>query len=225
MPGLWRSAELRGRVLVHRPVASRRGSAQQPCGVHAVGRNGGARVDGHGRETDAAAVGGRRADTAERRQCRDGRPAAAWQTTVAEGAQVRLEPPASVRGAAGVGEAGTGRRDAASWLLCRLNALDAVTSSLICPMRRRRSSLTLAQVSAWRSAVETQFQTEKGETGLDEYEVRSWQGWHHHITMALLAGAFLTESAAGLGKSAPDYASDSLRGSSATAAAAHVDEN
>jgi SRSO17 transposase len=26
---------------------------------------------------------------------------------------------------------------------------------------------------------------------LDEYEVRSWMGWHHHITLALLAAAFL----------------------------------
>ena len=25
----------------------------------------------------------------------------------------------------------------------------------------------------------------------DEYETRSWAGWHHHITMCLLAGAFL----------------------------------
>ncbi|MGI8554494.1 MAG: IS701 family transposase, partial [Dehalococcoidia bacterium] len=34
---------------------------------------------------------------------------------------------------------------------------------------------------------------QKGETGLDEYEVRSWHGWSHHITLSLLAGAFLLE--------------------------------
>ena len=27
--------------------------------------------------------------------------------------------------------------------------------------------------------------------GLDEYETRSWSGWHHHIAMCLLGGAFL----------------------------------
>ena len=27
--------------------------------------------------------------------------------------------------------------------------------------------------------------------GLDEYETRSWAGWHHHIAMCLLGGAFL----------------------------------
>ena len=55
--------------------------------------------------------------------------------------------------------------------------------------------LTLGRVGAMRWPIETEFETEKGETGLDEYEVRSWQGWHHHITLVLLAeglaGAFL----------------------------------
>ena len=34
--------------------------------------------------------------------------------------------------------------------------------------------------------------------GLDEYETRSWAGWHHHIAMCLLGGAFTAEPAAGL---------------------------
>ena len=41
----------------------------------------------------------------------------------------------------------------------------------------------------WR--IETEFETEKGDVGLDEYETRSWAGWHHHIAMCLLGGAFL----------------------------------
>jgi SRSO17 transposase len=55
------------------------------------------------------------------------------------------------------------------------------------PLRR------LAEVGAMRWPIETEFQTDKGETGLDEYEVRTWSGWHHHVTMALLAGAFLLD--------------------------------
>jgi SRSO17 transposase len=51
--------------------------------------------------------------------------------------------------------------------------------------------LTLGRVASWRWPVETEFETLKQEVGLDEYEVRGWRGWHHHITMALLAGAFL----------------------------------
>ena len=32
---------------------------------------------------------------------------------------------------------------------------------------------------------------ENGEVGLDEYEVRRWEAWHRHITLALLADAYL----------------------------------
>ena len=35
------------------------------------------------------------------------------------------------------------------------------------------------------------FEAAKGEVGLDEYEVRSWTGWHRHVTLALLAHAYL----------------------------------
>ena len=41
--------------------------------------------------------------------------------------------------------------------------------------------------------VERALQNAKEEAGLDEYEVRSWQGWHHHITMTMLTMLFLLE--------------------------------
>jgi SRSO17 transposase len=50
----------------------------------------------------------------------------------------------------------------------------------------------LARVVGTRWAVEESFETAKGEVGLDQYEVRSWQGWYRHITLALLAHAYLT---------------------------------
>ena len=50
---------------------------------------------------------------------------------------------------------------------------------------------TLAYVGGSRWRIETEFETEKGDIGLDEYETRSWAGWHHHIAMCLLGGAFL----------------------------------
>jgi SRSO17 transposase len=50
---------------------------------------------------------------------------------------------------------------------------------------------TLARVGASRWTVETEFQQGKNEVGLDEYEVRSWRGWHHHMILCLLAAAFL----------------------------------
>jgi SRSO17 transposase len=50
----------------------------------------------------------------------------------------------------------------------------------------------LARVVGTRWAVEESFETAKGEVGLDQYEVRSWQGWYRHITLALFAHAYLT---------------------------------
>ena len=50
----------------------------------------------------------------------------------------------------------------------------------------------LVTVAGTRWAVEESLETAKGEVGLDHYEVRKWTGWYRHITLALLAHAFLT---------------------------------
>jgi len=49
----------------------------------------------------------------------------------------------------------------------------------------------MAKVAACRHYVEQSLELAKGEVGLDEYEVRSWVGWHHHMTLSLLALYFL----------------------------------
>jgi len=43
------------------------------------------------------------------------------------------------------------------------------------------------RVMAARHKIEEFFEAGKGEVGLGHYEVRSWVGWHHHMTLALLA--------------------------------------
>ncbi len=43
-----------------------------------------------------------------------------------------------------------------------------------------------------RWTIEAAFEAAKGEVGLDHYEVRSWTGWHRHMTLALFAQAVLT---------------------------------
>ncbi len=56
-------------------------------------------------------------------------------------------------------------------------------------------AVTLEQVvgiAGRRWVIETAFEQAKGVCGLDEYEVRSWHGWYRHITLALLAHAFLS---------------------------------
>jgi hypothetical protein len=50
---------------------------------------------------------------------------------------------------------------------------------------------TLVQVAGSRWTIEACFEAAKGEVGLDEYEVRSWTGWHRHVTLAMLAHAYL----------------------------------
>jgi hypothetical protein len=49
----------------------------------------------------------------------------------------------------------------------------------------------LVRIAGTRWAIESCFEAAKGEVGLDDYEVRSWTGWHRHITLAMLAHACL----------------------------------
>ena len=42
-----------------------------------------------------------------------------------------------------------------------------------------------------RHRVEEMFAAGDGEVGMDHYEVRSWVGWHHHMTLSLVALWFL----------------------------------
>src|SRR5215210_2997736 len=49
----------------------------------------------------------------------------------------------------------------------------------------------LVRVAGTRWTIEGCFEAAKGEVGLDEYEVRSWTGWHRHTTLAMLAHAYL----------------------------------
>ena len=49
---------------------------------------------------------------------------------------------------------------------------------------------TLAYVGGSRWRIETEFETEKSDVGLDEYETRTWAGWHHHVALCLLGELF-----------------------------------
>ena len=54
------------------------------------------------------------------------------------------------------------------------------------------SLVRLAKIRWW---IEQGYQQLKDELGLDHYEGRSWQGWHHHVTLTMLAFGFLTSEA------------------------------
>ena len=62
---------------------------------------------------------------------------------------------------------------------------------------------TLAYVGGSRWRIETEFETEKSDVGMDEYETRTWAGWHHHIAMCQLGGAFLLTLQQDWGKKMP----------------------
>ncbi len=61
----------------------------------------------------------------------------------------------------------------------------------------------LVRVHAERHRIEQVFEEAKGETGLAHYEVRSWVGWHHHMTLSLLTLWFVTTEARRLGGKIP----------------------
>ncbi|WP_433425931.1 IS701 family transposase [Microtetraspora malaysiensis] len=82
------------------------------------------------------------------------------------------------------------------WLLIRRNLTTGELAFYRCYAPRPTPLLTLVRIAGTRWAVEEAFQTAKGQVGLDHYQVRSWEGWHRHITLAMLALAFLAALAA-----------------------------
>lgn len=51
------------------------------------------------------------------------------------------------------------------------------------------------RIAGSRWTIEECFQAAKNECGLDQYEVRRYVGWYRHITLAMLAHAFLAVTA------------------------------
>ena len=78
------------------------------------------------------------------------------------------------------------------WLLLRRSRRDPKELAYYVVFGPEDTTLaTLAQAAGRRWAVEECFETAKQEVGLADYEIRSWHGWYRHITLAMLALAFL----------------------------------
>jgi SRSO17 transposase len=78
------------------------------------------------------------------------------------------------------------------WLLVRKGLDDREELAFYLAAGPARTTLTrLAKTAGARWAVEGAFEAAKQEVGLADYEVRSWTGWHRHVTLALLAHAVL----------------------------------
>jgi hypothetical protein len=79
----------------------------------------------------------------------------------------------------------------ARWLLVRRSRRDGELAFYACFAPSDTTLIGLVRVAGARWAVEEGFEQAKGEVGLDHYQVRRWPGWYRHITLALLAHAFL----------------------------------
>jgi SRSO17 transposase len=79
------------------------------------------------------------------------------------------------------------------WLLARRSLSDpADLAYYLCHGQASTPLRELVHVAGARWAIEESFQTAKGEVGLDQYQVRRFDSWYRHITLAMLAHAFLT---------------------------------
>ena len=66
------------------------------------------------------------------------------------------------------------------------------TRYFFCDLPADYSLRRLVQVAKARWKIEQDYQQLKEELGLDHYEGRNWSGWHHHVTLVMLAHSFLT---------------------------------
>lgn len=95
------------------------------------------------------------------------------------------------------------------WLACR--SLGGVTgcwfgaasatrrsSPTTCASRTEASLADLVYAAGMRWTIDDAIKAAKQETGLDEYEVRRWEDWYRHITLSLLAYAFLVVTRAAI---------------------------
>ena len=78
------------------------------------------------------------------------------------------------------------------WLLVRKSLDDPDDLAYYIAAGPGRTTLTrLAKTAGARWAIEGAFESGKQEAGLADDEVRSWTGWHRHVTLSLLAHAVL----------------------------------
>ena len=78
------------------------------------------------------------------------------------------------------------------WLLARRSIADPEELAwYVCFGPAETSLEELVRVAGIRWTIEECFEEAKGQVGLDQYEVRKWEGWYRHITLAMLAHAYL----------------------------------
>jgi SRSO17 transposase len=77
------------------------------------------------------------------------------------------------------------------WLLIRRNLTTGELAFYRCYAPTPMPLMALVRIAGIRWAVEESFQAAKGQVGLDHYQVRGWRAWYRHVTLVMLALAFL----------------------------------
>lgn len=89
--------------------------------------------------------------------------------------------------------AAPGPDECTRWLLIRRSTSDpSDVAYFACGGPPATTLNDLVRVAGTRWSIEDLFELAKGDCGLDEYEVRSWVGWHRHVTLSLWALAVVT---------------------------------
>jgi SRSO17 transposase len=84
------------------------------------------------------------------------------------------------------------------WLLARRSVSDQADHAHYLSNAPADTPLqALVAAAGLRWSIEQGFEEAKGEVGLDQYEARTWAGWHRHVTLSLLALTFLATLRAG----------------------------
>ena len=89
------------------------------------------------------------------------------------------------------------------WLIFRRNLSTGELKVYLSNAPLETSRDTLVRLSGMRWPIETSFEEGKQLVGMGDYQVRSWVGWHHHMTMCILAHFFLVRLRLRLGDKAP----------------------
>lgn len=116
-------------------------------------------------------------------------PPTAWQRyTIKEGSQGPLVAEFAFQRVVSVREGLPGPE---VWLVLRRSLSDGELKSFVSNAPPEIEPPRLVRISGMRWPIETCFEVGKQELGMGDYEVRSWRGWHHHMTLVILALGFL----------------------------------
>lgn len=77
------------------------------------------------------------------------------------------------------------------WLILRRDPETGEQKAFLSNAPATVTPARLVAVSGMRWPIEQIFEVAKQQLGMGDYEVRSWPGWHHHMTLVILAHFFL----------------------------------